>query len=379
MTLATLTAASVLSNLLFAALLVSTRVELSAVREFWRGDTNDVRDELSALRGEVRRLGTERRRTQGDAAHAEMESAQKEEAAAALSERVFELEQAERRRMQGPSPEPEPEPDPRTRPGQQLPVHVCTSGPRGTTSDGDWDPVWCDDPTFSACHDACPHHGRRLRDEDDGDAMVHHGRPLQIIGAPCADSSTHCAVLMTAGYACTDASMASECLATCALCDGHRRAQIEPEPEPELDGPIIIRPPHSHPVCGAGIFNDCDPNYATCRSLGPGGGHECICVSGWSGDGHTCYDDNECDNYPCPGDQDCVESGCAPSSFSNPVECQAGSKGDARPAPGSYNCVVREDLCPDVQPYGRGTCGVLRRARRGLHNRRPAHVQFRMR
>eukprot|EP01045_Picozoa_sp_COSAG04_P032306 COSAG04_NODE_6287_length_1365_cov_1.251185_1_plen_229_part_10 len=62
--------------------------------------------------------------------------------------------------------------------------------------------------------------------------------------------------------------------------------------------------------------DDCDPNYAACHHLGPGI-HDCTCHIGWSGDGHTCSDIDECASSPCENGGACAESACEDSVFSD--------------------------------------------------------------
>ena len=66
--------------------------------------------------------------------------------------------------------------------------------------------------------------------------------------------------------------------------------------------------------------NDCDPLHATCRLLGPGR-HVCKCNLGWSGDGKTCRDIDECASKPCKNGAKCSESSCSPSSFPVGTPC----------------------------------------------------------
>ena len=82
---------------------------------------------------------------------------------AMISRRVAELEQAERRRMQGAEPEPEPE----SAVGENVkiikPQVVHCGGPGGTTVDGSFDYSRCTDRAFSSCHaEACVGHGGGL-------------------------------------------------------------------------------------------------------------------------------------------------------------------------------------------------------------------------
>ena len=58
-------------------------------------------------------------------------------------------------------------------------------------------------------------------------------------------------------------------------------------------------------TCGM-AEDDCD-DHAQCTHVGPGQ-HTCTCRTGWSGDGHTCMDVNECLSNPCQNGATCTES-----------------------------------------------------------------------
>eukprot|EP01048_Picozoa_sp_COSAG05_P000650 COSAG05_NODE_18_length_34957_cov_44.338115_29_plen_566_part_01 len=81
--------------------------------------------------------------------------------------------------------------------------------------------------------------------------------------------------------------------------------------------------------------DDCDPLYATCTKLGPGH-HNCTCHIGWSGNGHTCYDVDECASKPCQNGATCTESACKPSPYPNGTVCNA--KKEGRPPIHTYRC-----------------------------------------
>lgn len=74
----------------------------------------------------------------------------------------------------------------------------------------------------------------------------------------------------------------------------------------DLHGTIFLRPPDDADVCS--ISNGgCSPD-ATCTSNGVN--MVCACNAGYSGDGRTCTDINECliDNGGCPSTQDCINT-----------------------------------------------------------------------
>ena len=113
--------------------------------------------------------------------------------------------------------------------------------------------------------------------------------------------------------------------------------------------------------------DDCDPLYATCHHLGPGL-HDCTCNTGWSGDGHTCADVDECSSSPCQNSAACVQSGCADSPFPNGVQCSPAAAtldGTANAATASpihmYACV-----CP--AGFTNGACGYALSASLSQYN-----------
>jgi hypothetical protein len=87
-------------------------------------------------------------------------------------------------------------------------------------------------------------------------------------------------------------------------------------------------------VCVAGD-DDCDTLYASCQHTGPGL-HDCICLVGWEGDGHTCSDIDECLSEPCQNGGVCTQSACSPSNQLVPVVCDAEDNG--RPPVDQYRC-----------------------------------------
>jgi hypothetical protein len=94
--------------------------------------------------------------------------------------------------------------------------------------------------------------------------------------------------------------------------------------------------------------NDCDPLHATCRLLGPGR-HKCRCNLGWSGDGKTCRDIDECASKPCKNGAKCTQSACSPSSFPKGTACDPKSKG--LPPVDSYSCAC-------VAGFANGVCAA---------------------
>jgi hypothetical protein len=92
--------------------------------------------------------------------------------------------------------------------------------------------------------------------------------------------------------------------------------------------------------------DDCDPLYAECRHLGPGH-HDCTCHIGWTGNGHTCKDINECTSNPCLNGGKCIDSGCRPSSKKSPQKCDPQSQG--RPPIDAFSCAC-------AAGYANGIC-----------------------
>ena len=70
--------------------------------------------------------------------------------------------------------------------------------------------------------------------------------------------------------------------------------------------------------------DDCDPINADCAHTGPGR-HTCTCHLGWTGDGLSCADIDECGSVPCQNGGVCTESACDPSSAPMGVACNAGT------------------------------------------------------
>ena len=83
--------------------------------------------------------------------------------------------------------------------------------------------------------------------------------------------------------------------------------------------------------------DDCDPINGQCHHLGPGH-HDCTCHVGWQGDGHTCFDIDECASQPCANGGVCWESACSVSSFPDGAACTAGIGPGARPPIDAYRC-----------------------------------------
>ena len=94
--------------------------------------------------------------------------------------------------------------------------------------------------------------------------------------------------------------------------------------------------------------DDCDPLYALCHHTGPGQ-HECKCHIGWTGDGKTCRDIDECASKPCKNGAKCTQSSCSPSSFPTGTKCDPKSKG--LPPVDAYSCAC-------VAGFANGVCAA---------------------
>ncbi|MEC7001490.1 MAG: hypothetical protein VXX04_06605, partial [Actinomycetota bacterium] len=94
--------------------------------------------------------------------------------------------------------------------------------------------------------------------------------------------------------------------------------------------------------------DDCDPLHAACQHIGPGQ-HGCKCHVGWSGDGKTCRDIDECASKPCKNGAKCSESSCSPSSFPKGTVCDPKSKG--LPPVDAYSCAC-------VAGFANGVCAA---------------------
>jgi hypothetical protein len=66
----------------------------------------------------------------------------------------------------------------------------------------------------------------KLGAENCSAAMLNDVGRTEVGSGPCVDTRDNCDGLVAAGMQCKDATMISDCRATCSLCDKHRRAQI---------------------------------------------------------------------------------------------------------------------------------------------------------
>ncbi|MBL4635138.1 MAG: hypothetical protein JKY56_14800 [Kofleriaceae bacterium] len=128
--------------------------------------------------------------------------------------------------------------------------------------------------------------------------------------------------------------------------------------------------------CALGI-DECDEN-AICNDLL--GGYECVCESGYIGDGFTCTDENECETgtHSCSADAICTNTvgsftcECGPGFVGDGIVCtdidecttgqfECSSDATCNNTPGSYECVCNEGYegngvtCDDIDECAIGT------------------------
>ena len=162
-------AVSVVCQCAIVAVLVHTRLELSAVQEMAPAGPrrsllepavmDDLREDNLRLTERIAALETEHRHI---TELCERDRGTAQNATAGLSQRVAELEQSARRRTQGAEPEPEPEPAVGENVKIIKPQVVRCGGPGDTTANdvGTFDYAQCADRAFATCHaEACDGHG----------------------------------------------------------------------------------------------------------------------------------------------------------------------------------------------------------------------------
>jgi hypothetical protein len=162
-------AVSVVCQCAMVAVLVHTRLELSAVQEMAPAGPrrsllepavmDDLREDNLRLTERIAALETEHRHI---TELCERDRGTAQNATAGLSQRVAELEQSARRRTQGAEPEPEPEPAVGENVKIIKPQVVRCGGPGDTTANdvGTFDYAQCADRAFATCHaEACDGHG----------------------------------------------------------------------------------------------------------------------------------------------------------------------------------------------------------------------------